>query len=364
MSFEDKLTSMLNMTAASTALGVASRTGLLKALGTDPLSAADLAAKAECALRYVEEILAALVCGNVVVLTAEDPMRYSLPPQRKAALDAMALYFEELPLLSQCAFAEVCDATKTGDGVAPSRYTAFGRWMGVLADAKHEQQLIQKFLPALADGAVVESLRAPGAAVMDLGCGEGAAARLLAAAFPTARIVGVDVSTASIDAARAHSDAATLTNLEFLAADASTLAEPTNDEAAGACHDGAALAGAFDLVLSFDAIHDLADPMGAMRSARALLKPAGVFAMVDIRAATGLRGNVSHPMAPFLYTVSLMHCMPQGLNHDSCGRRGAGLGMMWGCDAATQMLRAAGFGSVELVKLEFDSFNDVYLARA
>ena len=364
MSFEDKLTSMLNTTAASTALGVASRAGLLKVLGPDPLTVADLAARAGMAPRYVEEILATLVCSDVVTLSATEPMSFALPPERKAALDAMGLYFEELPLLSQCAFAEVCDAAKTGEGVPPSRYTAFGSWMGALADVKHGKQLIHKFLPALENGAVVESLQKPGAAVLDLGCGEGCAARLIAAAFPTARVVGVDVNAASIAAARAHKDVAALENLEFVAADASILAAPTSGDKAGTCHDGTTFTAAFDLVLSFDAIHDLSDPCGAMRSARALLKPAGVFAMVDIHASTGLRGNLSHPMAPFLYTVSLMHCMPQGLNCDSCGRRGAGLGMMWGCDAAKQMLRAAGFGAVEVMKLEFDSFNDVYLARA
>ena len=353
---------MLNVSATSMALGVASRTGLLKALGADPLTSSELAAKAEMAPRYVEEILAALVCGEIVVLAGDDPLRYSLPAERKAALDGMGLYFEELPLLSQCAFAEVCIAAKTGSGVDPSCYQTFGSWMGALADAKHGRQLTQKFLPALANGAVVEALNAPGAAVMDLGCGTGTAARLIAAAFPTARVVGVDVDSAAIETARAHTDTASLKNLEFIVADASTLTA-TSNTAPGASHSSANMAATFDLVLSFDAIHDLADPSGAMRSARSLLKPEGLFAMVDIRAATGLRGNLDHSMGAFLYTVSLMHCMPQGLNCDSRGQPGAGLGMMWGRDAATQMLSDAGFGSIEVVSLEFDSFNDVYLAR-
>ena len=57
------------------------------------------------------------------------------------------------------------------------------------------------------------------------------------------------------------------------------------------------------------------DPGGAMRTARALLKPdtPSVFVMVDIRAGTGLRSNLGHEMGAFLYCVSLMHCMPQGL---------------------------------------------------
>ena len=102
-----------------------------------------------------------------------------------------------------------------------------------------------------------------------------------------------------------------------------------------------------------------------MRTARALLKPdtPSVFVMVDIRASTGLRSNLGHEMGAFLYCVSLMHCMPQGLACDSCGRPGAGLGMMWGRAKAREMLSEAGFDKVEVVELESDSFNDVYLCR-
>lgn len=356
--FSEKLTAMLNAAACSTALGVASRTGLLAALAEEPLSAAALAAKAKLSARYVEETLAVLVCGDVVVL-AEDgddgELRYSLPRERQDALAGLGIYFEELPLLSSCAFPHVCEAAATGKGVASSNYQPFGAWMGKLADHKHAQQLTQKFLPALRDGAVVAMLQREGARVLDLGCGRGTAARLIAAAFPSATVTGVDIDEASIAAAKAHPDVAHLHNLEFLVGDASDLA----------AHSGGAIpAGGFDLVLSFDAIHDLPDPLGAMRTARALVKAgSGLFAMVDIRAETALRGNLKHSMGPFLYAVSLMHCMPQGLNSpDASGKPGLGLGMMWGRGRATCMLQDAGFGSVEVLELVFDTFNDVYLA--
>jgi 2-polyprenyl-3-methyl-5-hydroxy-6-metoxy-1,4-benzoquinol methylase len=280
-----------------------------------------------------------------------EELKYSLPDERKEALDGMGLYFEELPLLSQCAFSEVCDAAATGGGVAPDRYKAFGAWMGKLADEKHARQLTQTFLPALDDGKIAAALER-GARVLDLGCGEGAAARLIAAAFPATEVVGVDISEAAIAAARAHPDAASLQNLRFRVGDASNLVA-----------DAPELAGQFDLVLSFDAIHDLPDPSGAMGTARVLLSPEGVFAMVDIRAQSGLRRNLGHDMGAFLYCVSLMHCMPQGLGCDCHGRPGAGLGMMWGRDKAISMLNEVGFG-VQVVELEFDHFNDVFLCRA
>ena len=361
MDFGSKLTELLNASATSTALGVASRTGLLAALGPDPQSSAVLAARANITPRWADEILAVLVCGDVVVLSdppvlqptahMAEELKYSLPAERKEALDGMGLYFEELPLLSQCAFSEVCDATASGSGVASDRYNAFGAWMGKLADEKHARQLTQTFLPALDDGKVVAALER-GARVLDLGCGEGAAARLIAAAFPTAEVVGVDISDASVAAARAHPAAVGLKNLEFRVGDASNLVNEAPE-----------LAGKFDLVLSFDAIHDLPDPSGAMRTARSLIKPEeGVFAMVDIRAQSGLRGNLGHSMGAFLYCVSLMHCMPQGLGCDCHGRPGAGLGMMWGRSKALSMLSEAGL-QAQVVELEFDQFNDVFLCR-
>ena len=74
----------------------------------------------------------------------------------------MGLYFEELPLLAQCAFHEVTVAAKTGDGVDPSHYAPFGKWMGKLTDEKHARQLVQTFLPALANGEMVKRLREGG----------------------------------------------------------------------------------------------------------------------------------------------------------------------------------------------------------
>ena len=271
------MVSLLNAQAVATALGVASKVGLLAALGPEPATAMALAEAAGLKARYVEEILAVLVTGDVVALlpmeeppTAAGELRYSLAADRVAALGGMGLYFQELPLLSQCAFAEVCaaarlqpqqpsgggsgggigggsggggssEASKATAGVAGSCYEPFGAWMGALADAKHRAQLVDKLLPAIDGGRVVARLRQaapslvsgvvrvptatasgpssfdaaatatelPAAAaaetrcIVDLGCGEGAAAILMASAFPDAVVVGVDIRETSVAAARA-----------------------------------------------------------------------------------------------------------------------------------------------------------------
>ena len=80
--------------------------------------------------------------------------------------------------------------------------------------------------------------------------------------------------------------------------------------------------------------------------------------MVDIASSSSLIENKAHPMGPFLYTVSLMHCMPVGLLDG-----GKGLGMMWGEQRAVRMLQDAGFQQVEVLIIPSDPFNSHYFCR-
>ncbi|WP_178371892.1 hypothetical protein [Desulfacinum infernum] len=86
--------------------------------------------------------------------------------------------------------------------------------------------------------------------------------------------------------------------------------------------------------------------------------PGGIFSMVDIAAGSRHADNLDHPLAPFLYTVSLLHCLPVGRVDG-----GAGLGMMWGRERALDLLRQAGFTQVEVQTMSHDPFNDHYLCR-
>ena len=80
--------------------------------------------------------------------------------------------------------------------------------------------------------------------------------------------------------------------------------------------------------------------------------------MIDIAAHTDHQDNRSHPLGPFLYTVSLMHCLPVGLNEG-----GAGLGMMWGQELAVELLRQAGFEQIAVEAIPRDPFNLHFCCR-
>jgi hypothetical protein len=85
------------------------------------------------------------------------------------------------------------------------------------------------------------------------------------------------------------------------------------------------------------------------------LRPGGVYLCVDTAASSTLADNLDHPLGPFMYTVSCMHCMTVSLADG-----GMGLGTMWGEQTARRMLQEAGFTSVEAAHLDGD-FANAYL---
>jgi hypothetical protein len=86
----------------------------------------------------------------------------------------------------------------------------------------------------------------------------------------------------------------------------------------------------------FDAIHDQAAPRRVLRAVREALRPSGVFMMVDIAASSHLERNLDNPLAPFLFTVSTMHCMTVSL-----AQGGEGLGACRGEEKARELLSEA-----------------------
>jgi len=86
------------------------------------------------------------------------------------------------------------------------------------------------------------------------------------------------------------------------------------------------------------------------------LKPDGVYLMQDIAGSSQVEKNLAHPMGPFLYTVSTMHCMTVSLANG-----GAGLGAMWGEELALRMLKEAGFTSSRVERLSHDVQNAYFI---
>ena len=114
----------------------------------------------------------------------------------------------------------------------------------------------------------------------------------------------------------------------------------------------------FDFITSFDSIHDQAKPRTVLAGIADSLRDDGIYLMVDVAASSNLEENIDHPLGPFIYSISTLHCMSVSLGLD-----GAGLGAAWGEQKALQMLEAAGFTEVDVKRVEGDIINSYYIAR-
>jgi SAM-dependent methyltransferase len=347
--FSKYMVEILNAGALNLGLALGYRSGLFEALDAfdTPQEVETIAAKAGLATRYVAEWLGIMVAGRIIELSRSDqgsdlfflPKDHGAVVARRAGSDNLGVYAQEIPLLTACAMDAVAEAMHTGQGVSYDHYPRFQAFMSELANAKHRQVLISRFLPSVAEGNLVACMQ-KGIKVCDLGCGEGVAVNLMAQAFPHSQFVGFDIDAHALRKARGEAVQMGLTNIRFEQRDAAAL------------DLGRDWTGTFDYVTAFDAIHDQSRPRQALANVHAILKPDGCFSMIDIAAGSRLAQNIDHAMAPFLYTVSLMHCLPVGLNDD-----GEGLGMMWGREKAVAMLKEAGFSRVEVRAIPDDPFN-------
>ena len=354
-SFSEKLIQILNFGALNLALAIGYRTGLLDAMDSfdTPQSAETISRKSGLNLRYIMEWLGVMVSGEIVELslTPDGENRYYLSKDRgdlltrRAGNANLGVYTQEVPILTISAMEPVVNGFKTGEGVSYDHYPRFQRFMSQLADAKHRQVLVDRFLPSVDDGRLIERLQA-GIRVCDLGCGHGVALILMAKAFPRSNFVGIDISKNAVTEARHEVHRQRIGNLEFMVLDAARLREKRK------------LKDSFDYVTAFDAIHDQTRPLEVLKGIHHILAADGLFSMVDIAAESNLADNANHPMGPFLYTVSLMHCLPVGLVDD-----GTGLGMMWGRQKAVGMLEEAGFQKIQVLEMPDDPFNLHFLSR-
>ena len=181
-----------------------------------------------------------------------------------------------------------------------------------------------------------------GLKVLDVGCGSGRAINLMAKSFPNSSFTGYDFSSEAIQNAKNEAEKLGLTNVSFEKQDAASFSKESY----------------FDVITAFDAIHDQANPEKVLENIKKALKPDGVFMMQDIRASSKLENNMDHSLAPYLYTISCLHCMTVSL-----ALEGKGLGAMWGKELATEMLNDAGFSSVQVKELSHDPINYYYVSK-
>ena len=307
-------------------IDLGNRTGLFAAAERGPATAPTLAERAGLRERYVREWLGAMVSGGIMTY---DPatQTYTLPAEHAACLAGTG-YTNMAPMSAMVAHlgkhqAELEHAFREGGGVPYSAFRPeFTGAMDQLNRRALDELLVNAWLP-LVPG-LAERLEA-GARVADVGCGSGHALVVLAEAFPRSTFVGFDIAEDALQLGRAEAAQAGLTNLTFEVADVAALDIPDP----------------FDAVFAIDAVHDQANPAEVLRRVHGALAPGGTFLMVDMAASSNLEDNVGNPSAPWIYSVSTLHCLTVSLAND-----GVGLGAAWGEQTARRMLRDAGFAEI------------------
>jgi hypothetical protein len=246
--FETRLVQALNQGGLLLLTSIGHRTGLLNALaGQAPLTSQALAERTGLQERYVREWLGGMVAAEVIE-TDPETITYWLPDERAELLTDrgavnLAVYAQFIPLLGGVED-EVVRCFREGGGVPYSRYPRFQEVMA--SDSG------QTVLPALFDAILPLAPELPerleaGIRVLDCACGRGRALMAMAERYPASRFVGYDFSAEAIEWAREQAAAAGLDNLSFEIRDLSDF-------------DVTATPGAFELVTTFDGIHDQGQP--------------------------------------------------------------------------------------------------------
>lgn len=327
------------------------RLGLYESMAARPDgdTSASLAAHLGLHERWVREWLHNQVAARIVAcrdLSAAEPVFYLTPeaicvlatPDHPAYGMGM---FHRLPQ-TMAALNHMPESFRTGLG---HDYDSHGP-EGAVGIEKSFEPWNQNFLipyvvPALSG--VYEKLE-KGARVADIGCGAGGLSLLLGRTFPQSQFVGYDISLHALDRANERLKNDKLNNVRFV--------DPREESITSGEK--------FDLICTFDCIHDMTQPTEMMRTIRESLKEDGTWLLVDIKAHDSLEMNVTkNPMASLLYGVSVLSCMSSAMSTTD----GEGLGTLGlSSSKAQNMARAAGFTSFAQLPIEH-SVNAFYEVR-
>jgi ubiquinone/menaquinone biosynthesis C-methylase UbiE len=345
--FAGRLLNALNEAALCLMASIGHRTGLFDRMRDQPpMTSGELAAHAGLDERYVREWLGAMVTARVVTVDPQS-VRYQLPPEHAAALtravaaNNLAALAQYVPVLGSVED-DIVACFKNGGGVPYERFPRFHAVMAEDSGASVLSSLESHILP-LVPGLADRLER--GARALDAGCGSGRALNRLAGLFPKSHFVGMDFSKNALRTAEAEASSKGLKNVEFKEVDLSDF-------------DRTAPSESFDLITTFDAVHDQGKPLNVLKGIARALKRDGVYLMQDIKGSSYVYNNIGHPIGTFLYTVSCLHCMTVSL-----AQGGEGLGAMWGEEKTREYLEKAGFRSVEKHELAHDIQNNWYVVR-
>jgi SAM-dependent methyltransferase len=320
-------------TMSAMLLIIGDRLGLYKAMAESgkPITSEELAKKTNTNERLIREWLANQAAGGYLTYNASDG-KYTLPPEQ-----AMALADENSPVYIHGAYQSCKSFFKDEDKFVEMFKTGKGlRWGEHNHDLfegtarffkpNYVGNLVSSWIPSL-DG-VEEKLKQEGSKVADIGCGYGISTILMAKAYPNSKFYGFDNHGPSIEQAKEQlrkeeekGGGGRIGNVEFSSVSA-------NDKSIG--ND-------YDLITFFDCLHDMGDPVGAMKFAKQSLKPDGSCMIIEPMANDNVEENLN-VVGRTYYAASTLVCVPNSLADN-----GPALGAQAGEKRIKEIVEAAGF---------------------
>lgn len=326
--FVDRVVADAAATAHAATVVLGDKLGLYKSLADGgPQSAGELAGRSGCHPRLVEEWLNAQAASEYCEYDPET-RRFFLSEEQAACLAA-----EDSPtfLLANAGIASALHKDVERVRKAFTRESALG-WHEHTHDLFTEisrstsidlsSLLVPEWIPALIG--VEERLRS-GARVADVGCGYGSPTIMLATAYPASTFHGYDYHAESIDSARkAAAEAGVSDHATFEVAFADSF--PGED---------------YDLICTFDALHDMGDPVAVARRVREALAVDGTWLLTELQAGDRVEDNLN-VLGRLFYSASTFICVPNALSQGGT----LALGAQAGEAALRQVAVEAGFTRV------------------
>ena len=326
-------------------LYVGERLGLYAALAKQGwASPGQLAAASGTSERYVREWLEQQAAGGFLEVedaaAPAEARRFRLPAGHAEvlvendSLDWLGARPKSLVAVAR-KLPALLHAFRTGEGLADADAEA-REAQAELGRAAYLTLLGSRWIPAVPD--VHAPLQAdPPARVADVGCGGGWSAIALALAYPRVVVDAFDSDAESVELARRNASAKGVADrVRFTVTDA---AAPPLD-------------GPYDLVLVFEALHDMPRPVDALGAIRRLAGAVGTVLVVDEKVEDAFEPNADL-LTRLNYGWSVLSCLSSAM----LGPGAAGTGTVMRPATLKAYATAAGFTTVERLSVDHPFWN-------
>ena len=348
--FESHLGDIASLACVAHGVGLGSNLGLFETIAKldKPATCEKIATAAGYRERYVREWLGLMVTGKIIDYDVTDKTYYISEHKKPFLTEAgkernESIFFSGISIATNAPKdIEACFKPNGPRGVPYSRYIGFHDWRRAHLKVTFQWSTVEDALK-LTSG-LVETMERGGARVCEAGCSTGIQLCTMAKKYPKSTFVGVDIDKDAVEAATESAKKLGLSNTTFAVEDG--------------CNMPADWSNTYDALFVWDVVHDVPHSAKFLREIVRVLKPGGLFFMMDVDVHTEVGDNMANMHTATLYGFSLFHCMPVSLYHEG----GEGLGAAWGVEKQRQYLEDAGFVKIQQINRTKDDGSSYFIA--